>query len=92
MSIVMNRAPFVEMTLFKSILATSMSAVGVATLPGLLILLPPTMNRIWLGSAFLGLTKHTNCQYLMSFLQSASISCLEMNSIVLVGFLISPPM
>ncbi len=50
------------------------------------------MNCIRLGSAFLGLTKHTNCLYVMSFLQSASILCLEMNSIVLVGFLMRPPM
>jgi hypothetical protein len=34
MSIVMNRAPFVEMKLLKSILATSISAVGVATFAG----------------------------------------------------------
>ena len=34
MSIVMRHAPFVVMTLLKSILATSISAVGVATLPG----------------------------------------------------------
>jgi hypothetical protein len=34
MSIVINRAPLVEITLLKSILATSISAVGVATLPG----------------------------------------------------------
>jgi hypothetical protein len=34
MSIVMNCAPFVEMTLLNSILATRISAVGVATLPG----------------------------------------------------------
>ena len=34
MSIVMKRVPFVEMTLLKSILATSISTVGVATLPG----------------------------------------------------------
>ncbi len=88
----MNRAPFVEMTLLKSILATSISAVGVATLPGYLILLPPTVNRIRLGSAFLGLTKHMNCPYVMSFLWSAGISWSEMNLIVLVGFLMRPPM
>ena len=34
MSIVMKRVPFVEMTLLKSILATRISTVGVATLPG----------------------------------------------------------
>ncbi len=50
------------------------------------------MNHIWLGSAVLGLTKHTNCPYVTSFLQSAGILCLEMNSIVLVGFLMRPPM
>jgi hypothetical protein len=88
----MNHAPFVEMTLLKSILATSISAVGVATSPGYLILLPLTVNCIWLGSAFLGLTKHTNCPYVTSFLRSVGISCSEMNSIVLVGFLMCPPM
>jgi hypothetical protein len=34
MSIVMNRAPFVDITLLNSILATNISAVGVATAPG----------------------------------------------------------
>jgi hypothetical protein len=34
MFIVMKRASFVEMTLLKSIFATSISAVGVATAPG----------------------------------------------------------
>ena len=33
-SIVMNFAPSVEMTLLNSVLATNMSAVGVATSPG----------------------------------------------------------
>ena len=33
-SIVMNLAPLVEITLLKRILATSISAVGVATSPG----------------------------------------------------------
>jgi hypothetical protein len=92
MSIVMNCALFVEMTLLSSILATSISVDGVATLPGQLILLPPTMNRIWLGSAFLGLAKHTNCPYVTSFLRSAGTSCWEMNLIVLVGFLMRLPM
>jgi hypothetical protein len=92
MLIVMNHAPFMEMTLLNSILATSISVVGVATLPGQLILLPPTVNRIWLGSAFLGLTKHMNCPYVMSFLRSAGTLCWEMNWIVLVGFLMHPPM
>jgi hypothetical protein len=73
-------------------LATSISAVGVATLPGQLILLPPTVNCIRLGSAFSGLTENTNCPYAMSSLHSASISCSEMNLIVLVGFLMRPPM
>jgi hypothetical protein len=50
------------------------------------------MNRIWLGSAFLGLTKHTNCPYVMLFLRSAGTLFWEMNSIVLVGFLMHPPM
>jgi hypothetical protein len=34
MSIVMNHAPLVDMTLLKRSLAMSMSAVGVATAPG----------------------------------------------------------
>jgi hypothetical protein len=92
MSIVMNHASFVEMTLLNSILASSISAVRVATLLGYLILLPPTVNRIWLGSAFSGLTKHKNCPYVTSFLRSAGTSCWEMNSIVLVGFSMRPPM
>ncbi len=54
MSIVINRAPLVEITLLKSILATSISAVGVATSPGQFILSPPTVNLVPLGSAFLG--------------------------------------
>ncbi len=68
MSNVMNRAPFVEMTLLNSILATSISAVGVASLPSYLILLPPTVNCIWFDSVFLDLTKHMNCLYVTSFL------------------------
>jgi hypothetical protein len=50
------------------------------------------MNCIWLGSAFLGLTEHMNCPYVMSFLRSASTLCWEMNSMVLVGFFMQPPM
>ncbi len=92
MSIVMNHASFVDMTLLNSILATSISAVRVAASPGKLILSPPTVNCIWLGSAFLGLTKHTNCPYVTSFMRSAGTLCWEMNSIVLVGFLMHPPM
>ena len=34
MSIVMNHAPCIEMMLLKSIFATNMSAVGIATSPG----------------------------------------------------------
>jgi hypothetical protein len=34
MSIIMKRAPLVDMMLLKRILATSMSAVGVAIAPG----------------------------------------------------------
>ncbi len=34
MPIVMNHASFMEMTLLNNILVTSISAVGVATLPG----------------------------------------------------------
>jgi hypothetical protein len=92
MSIVVNCVPFVEITLLNSILATSISAVRVATSPGWLILSPPTVNHIWLGSAFLGLTKHVNCPYVMSFLQSAGTLCWEMNLIVLVGILMRPQM
>ncbi len=50
------------------------------------------MNHIWLGSAFLGLTKHTNCLYVMSFMQSAGTSCWKMSLIVLVGFFMRPLM
>jgi hypothetical protein len=50
------------------------------------------MNRIWLGSAFLSLTEHTNCLYVMSFLRSAGTLYWEMNSIVLLGFLMCPQM
>jgi len=45
MSIVMKRVSFVEITLLKRIFATSMSAVGVATLPGKLILSDTTRRR-----------------------------------------------
>ena len=44
MSIVIKRASCVEITLLKSIFATSISAVGVATAPGKLILSPPTVS------------------------------------------------
>jgi hypothetical protein len=50
------------------------------------------VNCIWLGSAFLGLTEHTNCPYVMSFMQSAGTLSWKMNSIVLVGFFMRPLM
>jgi hypothetical protein len=92
MSIVMNCAPFMETTLLNSILAISISVVGVAASPGQLILSPPTVNFIWLGSAFLGLTEHMNYSYVKSFLWFAGTSCWEMNLIMLVGFLMRPLM
>ena len=67
-------------------LVTSISAVGAATLLGMLILSPPNVNCIQLGSAFYGLTVHMNCLYVMSFIQSAGTLCWKINSIVLVGF------
>jgi hypothetical protein len=50
------------------------------------------VNHIWLGSAFLGLTEHTNSPYVTLFLWSAGTLFWEMNLIVLVGFLMCPPM
>ncbi len=50
------------------------------------------MNHIWLGSVFLGLTEQRNCPYVTSFLRSAGTLCWEMNSVVLVEFLMRPPM
>ena len=77
MSTVMKRAPFVEMMLSKSILvlATSISMVGVATLPRQLILSPSTVNRVQLGSPFSGCTVHTNCLCVTSHFCSFGTSC-----------------
>ena len=92
MSIVIKRASCVEITLLKSIFATSISAVGVATAPGKLILSPPTVSSVRLGSAFSGHIVHTNCPYVTSFICSVGTLCWNINSIVLVGFFILPPM
>jgi hypothetical protein len=50
------------------------------------------MNCIWLGSALLGLTEHMNCLYVTLFMWSTGTSYWKMNSIVLVGFFMRPPM
>ena len=58
MSSVMNLAPRVDMMLLKSIFATNMSAVGIATSPGQLILSPPATNLVRLGSSILSRGVH----------------------------------
>ncbi len=89
---VMKHAPLVDIdiVLLKSSFATSISTVGVATAPGWLMGLPPTVNRVQLVLVFLGRSVHTNCQYVTSFMQSAGTSCWWMSLIVLVP-LIHPP-
>jgi hypothetical protein len=59
MSIVINCAPGVEMTLLKRISATSISAVGVLASKGQLHLSPPATKRVRLGLAFPGQTVQT---------------------------------
>ena len=75
MYIVMKRALFVEMTMMKSILATSVSTLGVMTSPSELILSPPIVNRVRLGSAITSRTVHTNCLCVTSRFRSSSTSC-----------------
>ena len=52
MSAVENLAPGVDTSGFRSSFMISMSAVGVPTSAGYLILSPPTTNRAELGSVF----------------------------------------
>ena len=59
MSIVMNLAPVVEITLLNSILMRSNSAVGVPTSSGKLMLLPPATSLTLFGSLLSGLMLHT---------------------------------
>ena len=54
MSVVMNLAFRVEMTLLRCILTVIMSAVGVPQSPGKLMRLPPTVRPMRYGSSFLG--------------------------------------
>ena len=58
----MNLAFLVENTLLKRIFATNISAVGVATSLGYLILSPPTMKRVLSLSYFSLRTLHTKEQ------------------------------
>ena len=52
MSIVINLALNVDMTLLRSNFMVSMSAVGMSQYYVLLILSPPTVCLVWFGSAF----------------------------------------
>ena len=91
MSIVMNMAPFVDITLLKRILAASISAVGMATSPGWCIWYPLTVNLFLFFYFFSVRTLQMNCPYVTSFLRYFGVSFLPMNVIVLVGFLMHPP-
>jgi hypothetical protein len=53
-SMVLNRAPFLEMTLLRRSLTTSREAVLVPTSPGKQILVPLMVIRVWSGSSFSG--------------------------------------
>ncbi len=46
--------------------------------------------HIWLVSAFSGLTVHTNCPCVTSFMHSASTLCWKIKSMLLVGFIMQP--
>ena len=59
MSIVMNLAPLVEITLLNSILMRINSAVGVPTSSGKFMLFPPATALTLFGSLFSGLMLHT---------------------------------
>ncbi len=76
---VMNLALAVEMTLLNRVLAASISAVGVATSPGQLILLLWTVNRVRLGSAILGLTVRTKLPYVTSLCRLRGTLLSQMN-------------
>ena len=91
MSIVMNVAPFVDMTLLKRILETSISSGAEATLPGQSNRFPLTINLVLLSSFFYGCMLQMNCSYATSFLRLFVMFLLLMNFIVLVGFLMRLP-
>ena len=72
MSIPMNRASSVEMTLLNRILAVNISAVGVDTEPGYSILSPPAVHRTRLGLAFCGRWSATMRRYVAFFPRGSS--------------------
>ena len=84
MSMVMNFAPFVEMMLLSRSLTVSMPAVGVPQSPVKLILLPPTVSLILLGSSFSGLKLATIRPYVTSLHLFCGMWDLSMKVIVLV--------
>ena len=84
MSIVMNIALGVEMTLFKRSFTVNRSAVGVPQSKTMSKLLSPYVSLVLFTSAFCGRTSQTILEYVMSSHLSSGTSDLLMKNIVLV--------
>ena len=91
MSIVINLAPFVDITLLKISFQNNMSAVGVASSPGLFTWSPLTVNSVLFSPAFSGWMLQTNFPYVTSLIQLFGTSFLRSNLMVLLGFFIRLP-